>query len=200
MADTNVITTKERILRSAARMFSERGYDKVTTREIAKEIGINSATIYHHFSSKDDILKTLYKFYSEQRRKEYPDLQELLLLAETEPPHSVLMRSVFHFKEEMRGLLDQILVTATRMICIDEESEHFIRENIFNSIADMLKPLLKRMVELGKLEPFDIDTFVGVMTYYCFSAATLNNSPFQQDVVKYQAGMSYIFSMITPIE
>ena len=45
--------TKDKILITAAKMFSERGYDKVTTREIAKSIGINSASIYHHFASKE---------------------------------------------------------------------------------------------------------------------------------------------------
>jgi AcrR family transcriptional regulator len=200
MADHNNINTKEKILKSAARMFAERGYDKVTTREIAKDIGINSATIYHHFSSKDEILKTLYSFYSEERHKKSPDLEQLLRLAETDPPQEVFMKSEFHFDEETRGFLNQILITATRMICIDYKSERFIQENIFNSTANIIRPLLERMVELGKVKPLDINVFLSILSYYCFSAAALNNSLFKQSVAEYQAGMAYIFSLITPVE
>jgi AcrR family transcriptional regulator len=195
----NKNATKDKILITAARMFSERGYDKVTTREIAKAIGINSASIYHHFSSKDEILKSLYKYYSEQIKKERPDLNYLLRIAETEPPHDVLMKSEFHFDEDVRGMLDQILVTAARMIVPDAESECFIRENIFDSIKNTLEPLLERMIELGKIKPFDIKTFLGILSYYCFSAAALNNSIFNQSVAEYQSAMAYLFSVIVPV-
>jgi AcrR family transcriptional regulator len=188
--------TKEKILKTAAKMFSERGYDKVTTREIAKAVGINSASIYYHFPSKEDILKNLYGFYTEQRKSEYPDLDELLRLAETEAPHLVLMKSEFHYNPEMTEMLDQILVTAAGRVGGDELSERFIRENIFDSIENILRPLLSRMAELGKIKPFDIGLFLNILSYYCFSAAALNNSPFGQGIAEYQAAMSYMFSFV----
>jgi len=189
---------KEKIMRTAAKLFSERGYHKVTTREIANAIGINSAMIYYYFSSKEDVLKSLYKFYTEERLKECPDVTELLRLAETDPPYVVLMKSEFHFNEKTRKMLDQILVTASREICSDPDSERFIRDNIFDNITKILKPLLMRLVELKKIKPFDIDTFLKVLSYYCYSAAALNNSAFRQNVAEYQSGMSFLFSMITP--
>jgi len=192
--------TKEKILKTAAMMFSEKGYDRVTTREIAKAIGINSASIYHHFASKREILKGLYGYYSGQIQKKRPDLGYLLKLAETESPHYVLMKSEFHFEEEIRGMLDQILVTAARMIVSDSESEKFIRDNIFDSVKNTLGPLLTRMIELGKIRPFDVKTFLDVLSHYCFSAAALNNSVFKQSVSDYQAAMSYIYSSVVPLE
>lgn len=201
MAKQNETGTKYKILKTAAKMFSERGYDSVTMREIAKDIGINSASIYYHFPSKEDILKSLYRLYSEQRRNTSPDLEELLRLAETKPPHEVLMRSEFHYDDdEQREMLDCILVIAARKICSDPESELFIRENIFDNITTILKPLLQRLVELKKIKPLDIDCFLKVVSYYCYSAATLNNSVYKQNIPEYQAGMSLLFSIIAPIE
>jgi len=188
--------TKDKILRTAAKMFSEKGYNRVTTREIAKAIGINSASIYYHFSSKEDIRKSLYQIYSEKLRSERPNLNELLQLVETKAPHEVLMNTEFHFSEEWQGFLDQILVTAAREITADPDSERFIKENIFDSIENVVKPLLIRLVELGKIKPFDINAFVHTLSYYCFSAAALNNSSFGQNVAEYQAGMSLLFSSI----
>ncbi|MCL2226158.1 MAG: TetR/AcrR family transcriptional regulator [Oscillospiraceae bacterium] len=192
--------TKEKILKVAARMFSERGYDKVTTREISKDIGINAASIYHHFASKEDILNSLYSLYSSERRRKYPNLDELLRLAETEPPHDVLMRSIFHYNEESVEILDQILITAVRRLGSDIESERFIQENIIESISSVLRPLLERLVDLKKIKPFDIDAFLSIVNFYCFSAAALNNSSFRLGIDEHQAGMALIFSMIVPVK
>ena len=193
-------TTRDKILKAAARLFSERGYDLVTTREIAKAVGINSASIYYHFSSKADILRSLYSYYSERLQKECPDLEELLRLAETDPPHEVLMKSEFHFDDDIREMLDQIVVTASRRIGADPESERFIRENIFNPTLNILKPLLEYMIKLGKIKMPDLDVFICVLTNYCFSTAALNNTSFKQGVTQYQAAMSYLFSSITVCE
>lgn len=44
------------ILRQAAKMFHERGYMASTLRQLARRCGIQSASIYYHFSSKQEIL------------------------------------------------------------------------------------------------------------------------------------------------
>jgi len=189
-------TTKGKILSVAARLFALKSYDRVTTREIAKEVGINAASIYYYFSSKDEILMCLYEFYSNYLKSKSPDLNQLLILAETEPPHEVLMKSEFHFEEDLMEMLDYIIIVATRMINADPESERFIKENLFDPITNILKPLLVRLVELERIKPFDIDTFLSILSYYCFSAAALNKASFGQSITQYQAAIAYLFSMI----
>ena len=200
MLNNDITVTKEKIMRASARLFSEKGYHKVTTREIARACGIQSATIYYHFPSKEEILISLFNLYTEARLKERPDLNELLQLAETHPPHEVLMKSEYHYNPEIREMLDQILITAARELCSDRESEQFVANNIFSDIENILRPLLLRMVDLGKIEPFDIDVFIRVMSNYCFSTAALHDSVFGQGPDEYQEAMSFLFSIITPVQ
>jgi AcrR family transcriptional regulator len=47
------------ILEAASKMFADRGYEAVTLREIAKEIGYTHAVIYQHFPDKWHILAEL---------------------------------------------------------------------------------------------------------------------------------------------
>lgn len=42
-------TTKERIRRTASRLFSERGYRAVTMRNIADELGISVGNLTYHY-------------------------------------------------------------------------------------------------------------------------------------------------------
>jgi AcrR family transcriptional regulator len=47
---------REHILATAARLFSARGYQATTVRDIAREVGIQSGSLFHHFSSKEQML------------------------------------------------------------------------------------------------------------------------------------------------
>jgi len=46
---------KNQIIRAAAKRFAKHGLSKTTLDEIARDIRIGKATIYHYFTSKDDL-------------------------------------------------------------------------------------------------------------------------------------------------
>jgi TetR/AcrR family transcriptional regulator, cholesterol catabolism regulator len=52
-------STRERLLTTAASLFHERGYAGTTTREIAREVGIEKASLYHYIDGKEDLLYDL---------------------------------------------------------------------------------------------------------------------------------------------
>ncbi|HEY7105605.1 MAG TPA: helix-turn-helix domain-containing protein [Acidimicrobiia bacterium] len=51
--------TRAEILAVAAELFTERGYDSTSLREIAERLGLTKAALYYHFHSKDEILRAL---------------------------------------------------------------------------------------------------------------------------------------------
>lgn len=53
------ITRKEEIVKTAAKLFKEKGYSAVTMRHIASEMGIKAASLYNHINSKQDILNDI---------------------------------------------------------------------------------------------------------------------------------------------
>lgn len=53
-------STPERILQAAERLFSERGIDGVSLREITTAAGVNSAAAHYHFGSKNAVLEALF--------------------------------------------------------------------------------------------------------------------------------------------
>ena len=48
-----------RILDAAARLFDERGIDRVTMADIVSSTGIRASTMYQYFSNKDDVVWTI---------------------------------------------------------------------------------------------------------------------------------------------
>jgi AcrR family transcriptional regulator len=59
MTETLSISRKEQILQTSAKMFKDRGYASTSMRDIATELGIEAASLYHHIKSKEEILEII---------------------------------------------------------------------------------------------------------------------------------------------
>lgn len=58
------MSTKEKILNEALRLFSEKGYSDVYVGEIAEAVGIKAPSLYKHFKGKQEIFDScVEKFY-----------------------------------------------------------------------------------------------------------------------------------------
>lgn len=57
--EKNTISTKDRILLIAKKIFLEKGFEGASIGAIAKEAGINKSLIYHHFQDKSDLWKAV---------------------------------------------------------------------------------------------------------------------------------------------
>lgn len=55
------MTKKEHILEKAEALFSEKGFDATSVRDIAKAAGINIAMISYYFGSKEKLMEELFK-------------------------------------------------------------------------------------------------------------------------------------------
>lgn len=60
------MSTKERILQEALKLFSQQGYAAVGVEQIAAEVGIKAPSLYKHFKGKQDIFDAI--FTEMQRR------------------------------------------------------------------------------------------------------------------------------------
>lgn len=54
---TDPASPKGMVLDHAARLFRDRGFERTTVRDLAREVGILPGSIFHHFQSKDEILR-----------------------------------------------------------------------------------------------------------------------------------------------
>jgi TetR/AcrR family transcriptional repressor of nem operon len=55
--------TREKIVETAARLFHEQGFASTGVATILREANVNSGSLYHFFSSKDELLKGVLEWY-----------------------------------------------------------------------------------------------------------------------------------------
>ena len=192
--------TKEKIMSAAIMLFSDNGYDKVSMRDIAAEVGIKAASIYNHFPSKEDILKSIYKFYADEYQLAFPKRNEALRQIENEPIHDVLKKLNYYWPSNLQDKMSRIIIIAGQRMCLDKDSEDFVRENFLKPQAEIWAPLLRKAIKLRKIEPIDIDTFIRLIMYYSLSVSGLNRTVMKINNEEWNSGLNMLFSLLKPIK
>lgn len=59
------MNTRDKIIYESLNLFSKKGFDAISVRDIAKEVGIKASSLYNHFKNKQDILDTIIYKYSD---------------------------------------------------------------------------------------------------------------------------------------
>jgi AcrR family transcriptional regulator len=151
---------REQILDAALGVFANKGFDRASNKDIAREAGITTGLIYHYFASKGELLKSLL----EERSPLYK-IRQLYMEMESQPPE-ILLRSL-----------------ANRVLDMVEEPkvQHifriFLPELLFNQTISslglkgiqegtrFLETYLQKQMDLGVLRPTDASlaaqTFMG---------------------------------------
>jgi AcrR family transcriptional regulator len=73
------LSTKEKLLDTAERLFGQNGYEATSLRQIIAEAGVNLAAIHYHFGSKEELLDGIIK-----RQAGPVNEERLAMLAEVE--------------------------------------------------------------------------------------------------------------------
>jgi AcrR family transcriptional regulator len=60
--------TRARILEAAGELFTTKGYEKVSLREVAEAVGITKAALYYYFPTKDKLFEALVEPLFEMQR------------------------------------------------------------------------------------------------------------------------------------
>lgn len=89
-------SARGRLLQAAARLFRDKGYERTTVRDLAAAVGIQSGSLFHHFRTKEDILRAV--------------------MVETIHLNTALMRAAVDAADSPRGKLRALIRTELESI------------------------------------------------------------------------------------
>ncbi|WP_176461716.1 TetR/AcrR family transcriptional regulator [Anaeromicrobium sediminis] len=151
--------TRYNILKAGLDLFSEKGYNSVTTKEIAKAAGVNEVTVFRRFGNKKNILENI--------------LEELVFkVAVEEVFHKTvsydLERDLTYIAKKYNEYLDR-----NKKIIMIIFKEFHMKENYeLTKFPKKLKELLveyfKKMQEMGKVKEENPELLAANFLIYCF--------------------------------
>jgi AcrR family transcriptional regulator len=127
--------TRERLLRAAADVFAERGFEGTRVAEIAAAAGVSNGALYAHFESKADLLVEAVRTHGRRLLAE-------LFAADPDRPITELLleigRGLVHRRDECGYLVIEALVAARRDQGVARHMRDYMSER-----ADWLSGLVR---------------------------------------------------------
>lgn len=141
-------TSREQILHGARRIIDRDGWQKLTIRRLAAEIGVGATTIYHHVRDKDDLLVQVLDYYADQiERPRLPeDPRERVVVAATTmhdaiaawPQVAELLTADDLMGESALWMIDAIVGGAVECGCSPEQAAELYRSVWYYTIGEIL--------------------------------------------------------------
>lgn len=146
--------TKERILDCAIDLFSNKGYDAVSVRDIAAAVGIKASSLYKHYENKESILEHIFDLFRSVMLSTHEYESQVLQFPDRMSAVELLKNSFFVFRDL---IYQPRLLKITRIINLEQGHNinikaFFLQELVDNPIAE-LEVTFAAMIDSGLLRP-----------------------------------------------
>lgn len=159
------IATARAILDVAADLFARRGYDGVSVREIALGAGIRESSVYNHFSSKAEILETLYDEFIRLVPGTRPSIADLDRMLEIMEPEEILKNILFHVGKSVNGTLSNTaMIINYEKFKVPRAADMYYRY-LVNEPAAYYERLFQKMIARGMIGQIDARLFAEQYNY-----------------------------------
>ena len=135
------------IIEESIKIIDHEGIQKLTTRLLAKKIGITEAALYRHFKSKKDILLTLLSLFKEKADDVAKSLEQKSELGVDELQKIFLMRAKILSEKPYYAQI----IFSTGIFNHEKELKEKVKE-IIETHKKSFKRILKKAKERGQIK------------------------------------------------
>jgi AcrR family transcriptional regulator len=186
-----VLSTHEKILQAAQKLFARNGYDGTTTKELAEKAGIAEGTLFRHFTNKKAILVAV-------ATKGWIELLTDLLTELSEMASYEAISHVMYKRMLRLGDNYDMMRVCFMEVQLHQDLRDRIQTEVVEKMTDVAEAFFQTAMERGvyrKMNPRVIaQVFLGMFVVAGFSHETITQpgaSP--QDMKEMAEGLADIF-------
>lgn len=129
------MSTKQNIFDNALSLFSKKGYDGVSIRDIAKAVGIKESSIYNHYPSKKAIIDDICEHFVQTLSVSRPPLAQVEAMLEKIRPSQVFLALISAYGQSVNDKITQMAKVVFSEQYHDNDihgifTEEFIKKNV----------------------------------------------------------------------
>jgi AcrR family transcriptional regulator len=143
--------TKEKIFDAAIDMFSERGYNGVSIRDIAKAVGIKESSIYAHFINKEDILNHILDYHHNGILSKRVDIRDLENEINYIQPRDVIKLIFFNYGKQDDPRIDKTARIIFMEQYVNARAREFVQKYMLEEPVAYYRSLLELMLSKGRI-------------------------------------------------
>lgn len=153
--------TVKLILDVSTRLFSEKGYDDTSLQDIINETKLSKGAIYHHFSSKEDILKAIFHRLGNENAEIFAKIRDDNRLRGIEKLRKIFQTAVFHSNQSVLLTVSPCLLNNPRFLAMQIEQTYELIAPQF------VEPILAEGIKDGSINienPHEIAEAIMILT------------------------------------
>ncbi|HUT70424.1 MAG TPA: TetR/AcrR family transcriptional regulator [Desulfatiglandales bacterium] len=139
----------QEIYRVIARLFASRGYHSTSMREIAHELGMNKSSLYHYFTSKEDIL---FKLMNDAMDDALATLQDICVTDVS--PEEKLKKVLSFYTQYYAGDQERLILLVNEMNSLNDQSRSLLIQKQRHYVQ-LIQSILKELADHGKMKQID---------------------------------------------
>lgn len=160
-------TTKEKIFDVSLDLFSQKGFDAVSVREIAREVGIRESSIYNHYKGKEAILDAIIDFFMAELYQEDVPEEEMDALMDQGPEVFFEVGAKMFIERINNPTMEKIWRLVSIEMYHNEKIRNFYKKQLLEEPINSWEVTFTKMIEKGLIKPFNPRT----LAYEYFSFA-----------------------------
>ncbi|MCF7944862.1 MAG: TetR/AcrR family transcriptional regulator [Spirochaetia bacterium] len=168
--------TREAVLQAAIRLFAENGVKGTPIRRIAREAGINEASLYNHFSGKADLFDVVVQQFRKELETADVEEEDFSSIDTSLPLYCIILDDARKYIKRARTEFSRQIWRVLMMEqYTSEAAAEFIDRELLQLPEKHFRILLKKLKELGKVRAgLDVPSAAGILAsvffYYGFAA------------------------------
>ncbi len=154
--------TKQEILLAALDLFSVKGYEGTSISEIAQKVGIKKATMYSHFTSKqeilDELVRTVFEEYNKHTIFKNTNFEKMFVLDSTDVIDvNIVIEKVL---KHVSYIIHSSVISKSRKMLLIEQfqnetlSELQTKQN-YTDVLNYFTSLFEYLISKDKLKDYD---------------------------------------------
>jgi TetR/AcrR family fatty acid metabolism transcriptional regulator len=148
---------RSQILEAAAQVFSEKGYHRANTKEIAEQAGISEGTIYNYFIDKADLLINMLNFLT--AKGEWEQQFDHMIQNDFRTSTKKIFRDSL-----MRGRSnDRFSSVILSEILINTDLRERYRQQYLDPLSKVFEQYIQMVIESGQMRSIDVPLTVRVI-------------------------------------
>ena len=160
-------STKEKIFDVSLDLFSQKGFDAVSVREIAREVGIRESSIYNHYKNKEAILDAIIDYFMSELQQSGPPEEEGDLLMDQGPEVFFEVGARIYIEHINTPKMEKIWRLVSIEMYHNEKIRNFYKKELLEEPINIWEATFTKMIEKGLIKPFNPRT----LAYEYFSFA-----------------------------
>lgn len=147
--------TKERIFDVSLDLFSQKGFDAVSVREIARTVGIRESSIYNHYKNKEAILDAIMEYFVEELSQSSLPVDVGDELISQGPEVYFNVGAEMFIKQVNTPKMEKIWRLVSIELNHNEKIRNFFKKDLLETPIDIWEDVFQKMIEKELIKPFD---------------------------------------------